>query len=222
MWFDGGRSLLALHLHGALGDPQQGADPGGRELHGRRPGLPGHERPELPDLVHRRARRQRRRLRRLRRRQARQRLARCLGVLSHYDAVIWYTGDDYLTRQPGQPARNRHGAARRRGDDRRPPLPQRGRQAVLHRQERRPAVRGGQRVPQLRVPGAAGRAASTATTPRRSSTRTTWRTPTAASPTTTTSSSTTWGPTSTPRPATRSTSRTTTRSRCAARGRSRA
>ena len=26
-----------------------------------------------------------------------------LGVLSHYDAVIWYTADDYLTRQPGQP-----------------------------------------------------------------------------------------------------------------------
>ena len=25
-----------------------------------------------------------------------------LGVLSHYDAVIWYTGDDDLTRQPGQ------------------------------------------------------------------------------------------------------------------------
>jgi murein tripeptide amidase MpaA len=25
-----------------------------------------------------------------------------LGVLSHYDAVIWYTGDDYLTRQPNQ------------------------------------------------------------------------------------------------------------------------
>ena len=25
-----------------------------------------------------------------------------LGVLSHYDAVIWYTGDDYLTRRPGQ------------------------------------------------------------------------------------------------------------------------
>ena len=23
-----------------------------------------------------------------------------LGVLSHYDAVIWYTGDDYLTRLP--------------------------------------------------------------------------------------------------------------------------
>jgi Arc/MetJ family transcription regulator len=26
-----------------------------------------------------------------------------LGVLSHYDAVIWYTGDDDLTRQTGQP-----------------------------------------------------------------------------------------------------------------------
>ena len=30
-----------------------------------------------------------------------------LGVLSHYDAVIWYTGDDYLTRYPGQPAADR-------------------------------------------------------------------------------------------------------------------
>ena len=27
-----------------------------------------------------------------------------LGVLSHYDAVVWYMGDDYLTRRPGQPA----------------------------------------------------------------------------------------------------------------------
>ena len=26
-----------------------------------------------------------------------------LGVLAHFDAVIWYTGDDELTRQPGQP-----------------------------------------------------------------------------------------------------------------------
>ena len=25
-------------------------------------------------------------------------------MLSHYDAVLWYTGDDYLTRRPGQPA----------------------------------------------------------------------------------------------------------------------
>ena len=26
-----------------------------------------------------------------------------LGVLSHYKAVVWYTGDDYVTREPGQP-----------------------------------------------------------------------------------------------------------------------
>jgi len=26
-----------------------------------------------------------------------------LGVLAHYEAVIWYTGDDYVTRRPGQP-----------------------------------------------------------------------------------------------------------------------
>ena len=79
-----------------------------------------------------------------------------LGVLSHYDAVVWYLGDDYLTRQPGQGPGTGHGAPRGRGDDRRPRLPQRGRQAVLHRQERRPAVRGGQPVPQLRLPGGLG------------------------------------------------------------------
>jgi Zinc carboxypeptidase len=27
-----------------------------------------------------------------------------LGVLGHYDAVVWYTGNDLLTREPGQPA----------------------------------------------------------------------------------------------------------------------
>ena len=26
-----------------------------------------------------------------------------LGVLGHYDAVVWYTGNDLLTREPGQP-----------------------------------------------------------------------------------------------------------------------
>ncbi len=29
-----------------------------------------------------------------------------LGVLSHYDAVIWYTGDDIVTREPGFPGGN--------------------------------------------------------------------------------------------------------------------
>ena len=27
--------------------------------------------------------------------------ATMLGVLSHYDAVVWYTGDDIITREPG-------------------------------------------------------------------------------------------------------------------------
>ena len=26
-----------------------------------------------------------------------------LGVLSHYDAVVWEKGNDYVTRRPGQP-----------------------------------------------------------------------------------------------------------------------
>lgn len=26
------------------------------------------------------------------------------GVLSHYDAVVWYTGDDVITREPGMVA----------------------------------------------------------------------------------------------------------------------
>ena len=29
-----------------------------------------------------------------------------LGVLGHYDAVIWYTGNDFVTREPGLPAGN--------------------------------------------------------------------------------------------------------------------
>ena len=35
-------------------------------------------------------------------------------MLSHYDAVVWYTGDDYVTREPGQPGGTGHGAARGR------------------------------------------------------------------------------------------------------------
>ena len=41
-------------------------------------------------------------LRRVRRRRARpRRRPTTLGVLSHYNAVIWYTGDDVVTREPG-------------------------------------------------------------------------------------------------------------------------
>ena len=60
-----------------------------------------------------------------------------LGVLNHYDAVVWYTGDDYLTRQARPAAGHGHRAPGGRGDDRRPRVPQRGRQAALHGQARR-------------------------------------------------------------------------------------
>ena len=83
-------------------------------------------RAELP-LLHRRAGRQRHRLRRLRRRRAaaaRRRIA--LGVLGHYEAVIWYTGDDIspASRAAGRhrPSRLAHGR-----DAGGPRLPQRGR-----------------------------------------------------------------------------------------------
>ena len=33
-----------------------------------------------------------------------------LGVLSHYKAVIWYTGDDIVTREPGWAAGNASGS----------------------------------------------------------------------------------------------------------------
>ena len=53
-----------------------------------------------------------------------------LGVLGHYDAVIWYTGDDYLTRQPGQVPGT--GTARLAIEEMiaRRAIPQRGRQAA--------------------------------------------------------------------------------------------
>ena len=76
-------------------------------------------------------------------------------------------------------------------------LHERGRQALLHRPERRAAVGRGLRGPQLRVRRAAPRAASGARGRSRSSTRTIPGSPTAASRTTTTSSSTTWGRTCT-------------------------
>ena len=55
-----------------------------------------------------------------------------LGVLSHYDAVIWYTGDDNVTRErrPGRRQRRPAGDGR---DARVPRVPQRGRPGALHR-----------------------------------------------------------------------------------------
>ena len=56
-----------------------------------------------------------------------------LGVLSHYDAVIWYTGDDIVTREPGWGRRQclPAGAGRNSRGSR---LPQRGRAGALHRE----------------------------------------------------------------------------------------
>ena len=57
--------------------------------------------PHYLQLLPRRAGRERDRRRRLRRRRARPHGAGPLGVLSHYDGVIWYTGDDVVTRKAG-------------------------------------------------------------------------------------------------------------------------
>ena len=59
---------------------------------------------------------------------------------SHYDAVIWYTGDDVITREPGMVPGNRVPARPRRAA-RRAPVHRRGRAAALHGQERRLPVR---------------------------------------------------------------------------------
>ena len=79
-----------------------------------------------------------------------------LGVLSHFDAVIWYTGDDYLTRLPGQPPGT--GTARLAAEemiDVRHFLNEGGKLLYTGKYAGS-AVRRGQRVPQLRLPGAAG------------------------------------------------------------------
>ena len=79
-----------------------------------------------------------------------------LGVLSHYDAVIWYTGDDYLTRRPGQPG----GTGTARFDleemiDARDYLNEGGKLFYTGKNAGRQSVRRGQRGPQLRVRRAA-------------------------------------------------------------------
>ena len=97
---------------------------------------------------------ERRRLRRLRRRRARPARpapARRAEPLRRGDLVH---GRRLHDPRAGPGAGHRHVAAGARRGRRRARLPQRGRQAVLHRQERRPAVRRGLRVPQHRVPAA--------------------------------------------------------------------
>ena len=66
-----------------------------------------------------------------------------LGILAHYSHVVWYTGDDYVPREPDAPGGSGITRVARRHAERGARLPQRRRQAVLHRQERRPRVRRG-------------------------------------------------------------------------------
>ena len=58
-----------------------------------------------------------------------------IGVLGHYDGVIWYTGNDVVTREPGRVAGN---ADRLALDEiaRVPRVRERGRPGAVHRQER--------------------------------------------------------------------------------------
>ena len=56
-------------------------------------------------------------------------------MLSHYDAVVWEKGNDYVTRRPGQPGATGQARVAIESSSR-PPLPERGRQAVLHGPER--------------------------------------------------------------------------------------
>ena len=107
---------------------------------------------------------------------------------SHYDAVVWYTGDDIITREPGLGRRQRL-AARERRDAGAPRVPERGRQAALHGQVA-PASRTASAATQLYDP-VAQRAVRVRRRCRRCSTAA------GAVRTRTTSSSTTSAPTST-------------------------
>ncbi len=148
------QQLRPLHLQGGQRERREGADPLGRELHGPAADAgPGGA--ALPHVLHRHPRRARRGLRHLRRGRAGQRVAgspRGAQPLRRRDLVHGRRGADPPARPAG---RHRRRAPRRRGADRRPRLPQRGRQAALHGQGGGHAVRQRRGVPQLRVPGAA-------------------------------------------------------------------
>ena len=75
-----------------------------------------------------------------------------LGVLSHYDAVLWYTGDDVVTRTAGRRPGQRR-PARARPDARGAGVHERGRPRALHGQAGRPPVLARGREPVLRPEG---------------------------------------------------------------------
>ena len=98
VWFEGGGATSVVHLP-ARSDGEPGARGRGRGLHGRR--ARADARAALPAVLPGRAAGERHRRRRLRRRRAGSTAPDPLGVLGHYDAVVWYTGDDLVTREPG-------------------------------------------------------------------------------------------------------------------------
>ena len=75
-----------------------------------------------------------------------------LGVLSHYEAVIWYTGDDTVTRTAGRAGGNADRLAMDEMLEFRAYLNEGGRVAA-HRRPRRRAVHGQRRHPALRPEG---------------------------------------------------------------------
>ena len=140
-----GREERLVHLLGAVGDRAARA-------RGRGGGLQRHlaavtrSRARLPVLLPRRAggERLRRPTSTTSTRTAGVRRARS-ACSSHYDAVIWYTGDDVITRDAGHGAGHGVASGERRAA-RHAPVHRRGRPAAVHRQVCRPPVRPGLRV----------------------------------------------------------------------------
>ena len=77
-----------------------------------------------------------------------------LGVLSHYDFVVWEKGDDYVTRRPGQPGQTGQARVAIETQFAVRDFLNEGGKLYFARPARRPPGRRGLRVPQLRVPGA--------------------------------------------------------------------
>ncbi len=94
-----GRQERLLHLHGCEEELEQRARRRRRGLHGRIAGT--DDGPELPELLPERPGRERQTADVYDVDANGRKAPDALGVLSHYKAVIWYTGDDIVTREPG-------------------------------------------------------------------------------------------------------------------------
>ena len=94
-----------LHLHRRLRDRQPGPGHGGRGLHRR---VAGPDRARITSATYQAALTANGIASDVYDVDANGRKAPdALGVLSHYDAVVWYTGNDIVTREPGGPAGTR-------------------------------------------------------------------------------------------------------------------